>query len=205
MKYLSKIIILSLAFSIFSCGIDDSKKYVLSPEETLSAYLNQDDILTSEKLANILLCKVDTETYQFIDIRTPHDFAIKHLQGAINVPAKDILEDENLDILNQSEKINILFCENSCQAIDSYLMLKQLNYKNIKVALGGYDFIDQYILGSYGIKTGVYNDEKPRFDFLRLVAGQDGPVNEKVNKPTSIVKNPNKVVKDFDEECPDLN
>jgi len=205
MRYLSKITILSLAFLMFSCGVDDSKKYVLSPEETLTAYLNQDDILTPEKLANILLCKVDTETYQFIDIRVPHDFAIKHLEGAINIPAKDILDEENLEVLNQDEKINILFCKSNCQAVNSYLMLKQLNYKNIKIALGGYDFIDKYVLGSYGIKTGVYNDEKPRFDFIRLVAGQDGPINEKVNKPTDVVKNPNKVVKNFDEECPDLN
>jgi len=206
MRYLSKITILLLAFLMFSCGVDDSRKYVLSPEETLETYLNKDDILSPEKLANILLCKVDTETYQFIDIRTPHDFIKKHLEGAINIPAKDVLDDENLEILNQDKKINILFCKSNCLALNSYLMLKQLNYKNIKVALGGYDFIDEYVLASgYGIKTGVYYDEKPRFDFIRLVTGQEGPVHEKVNKPTNIVKNPNKVIKDFDEECPDLN
>jgi hypothetical protein len=138
-------------------------------------------------------------------LRTPHDFIANHVKGAINIPAKDILDEKNLEILNQDEKINILYCKNTCDAINSYLMLKQLNYKNNKVALGGFEFINDYIVSNYGIRTGVYYDEKPRFDFLRLVAGTDAPTKTKVNKPTVIDVNPNKVIKDFDEECPDLN
>ena len=205
MKIFKNIFILSLLFLIVSCGIDDSKKYVLSPEETLQAYLGEKDILTPEQLANILLCKKDTALYQFVDIRTPHDFAKKHLEGAINIPSKDILDEENLKILNQSNKISILFCKSNCQAVNSYLMLKQLNYKNIKVALGGYLFIDKYIIESYGIKTGAYSGEKPKYNFLRLITGSEVPTLDAIEKPKDYAKNPNKVIKDFDEECPDLN
>ena len=204
MKIIKNIIIISLAFFMLSCGVDDSKQYVLTPEETLSAFINKDDVLSTEKLANIILCKRDS-IYQFVDLRTPHEFTINHLEGAINVPAKDILEERNLDVLNQDEHIIVLFCKSNCIAVNSYLMLKQLNYKNVKVALGGFDFINEYVVNSYGIKTGVYDDEKPRFDFLRLVAGTVAPVNKDVDRPAFIDKNPNKVIKDFDEECPDLN
>lgn len=197
--------IISLALFMVSCGIDDSKKYVLTPEETLKAYIEKEDILTPEKLSNIILCKKDTDLYQFIDLRTPHEFAINHVEGAINVPAKDILDESNLDVLNQDKKINILYCKSSCDIIPSYLMLKQLNYKNIKVALGGFEFINDYIVKSYGIRTGVYYDEKPMYDFLRLVAGTEAPKKDSIVRPAVTVKNPNKVVKDFDEECPDLN
>ncbi len=205
MKIINKILILTMTVFIVGCGIDDSKKYVLSPEETLNAYINKEDILSPEKLSNIILCKKDTHLYQFIDLRTPHDFIANHVKGAINIPAKDILDEKNIEILNQDEKINILYCKNTCDAINSYLILKQLNYKNNKIALGGFEFINDYIVDNYGIRTGVYYDEKPRFDFLRLVAGTDAPTKTKVNKPTVIDVNPNKVIKDFDEECPDLN
>lgn len=204
MKIIKNIAIISLAIFMLSCGIDDSKKYVLSPEEVLSAYINKDDILTPEKLANIILCKQDS-LYQFVDLRTPHDFTIDHLEGAINIPSKDILEDRNLEALSQDKKIVILFCKSNCIAVNSYLMLKQLNYKNIRVALGGYDFINDHIVASYGIKTGVYDGEKPRFDFLRLVAGTSAPINDSIGRPAIIDVNPNKVIKNFDEECPDLN
>ena len=205
MKIGKNILILSLLFLVFSCGIDNSKKYVLTPEETLQAYLSKDDILTPEKLANILLCKKDTVLYQFIDIRTPHEFAIKHLEGAINIPSKDILDEANLEVLNQGKKISIIFCKSNCQAVNSYLMLKQLNYRNIMVALGGYKFIDKYVIESYGIKTGAYDGEKPKYNFLRLIAGSDLPIHDSIVRPTDYAKNPNKVIKNFDEECPDLN
>ena len=205
MKIVNKIIILGFAILMVSCGIDDSKKYVLTPDQTLQTYLNKEDILTSEKLSNLLLCKKDSDTYQFIDLRTPHDFAIKHLNKAINIPAKDILDENNMEILNQDDKINVLYGYEASDAINSYLILKQLNYKNNKVALGGYDFVDKYILSSFGIKTGVYDDEKPRFDFIRLVVGQDGPKFDSIKAPKDYKLNPNVVVKDFDEECPDLN
>ena len=205
MKIVKNIFILSLLFLIVSCGIDDSKKYVLSAEDTLEAYLSKADILTPEQLANILLCKKDTAMYQFVDIRTPHDFAIKHLEGAINIPSKDILDEENLAVLNQSNKISIIFCKINCQAVNAYLMLKQLNYKNIKVALGGYVFIDKYIIESYGIKTGAYSGEKAKYNFLRLITGSETPKLDSIVRPKDYVKNPNKVIKNFDEECPDLN
>ena len=204
MKIINKILILSITFIMVSCGVDDSKKYVISAEDALTAYLNKDDIYSSEKIANILLCK-KADKYQLIDIRTPHEFAINHLPGAINIPSKDILDEEYFETLNQDEKINVLYSSEGYQAIDSYMMLKQLNFKNIKVALGGFDFIHNYIVDSYGIKTGIYDDEKPRYDFIRLVAGTQAPKKDSITKPNVINVNPNKVIKDFDEECPDLN
>jgi len=204
MKIINKILILSIAILMVSCGIDNSKKYVISADEALTAYLKKDDIYTSEKIANILLCK-KAEKYQLIDIRTPHEFAINHLDGAINIPSKDILNDEYYKILNQDKKINVFYSKKGNQAINAYIMLKQLNFKNIKVALGGFDFIHNYIVDSYGIKTGIYDDEKPRYDFIRLVAGANLPKKDSISRPNVINVNPNKVIKDFDEECPDLN
>ncbi len=204
MKIINTLLIIATVALITSCGIDDSKKYVLSADKTLQAYINKDDIYPVEKIANILLCK-NSKKHQLIDIRTPHEFAIDHLPGAINIPSKHILDDEYYDVINQDENINVLYCKGGHQAINIYLMLKQLNIKNIKVARGGFDFINDYVVDSYGIKTGVYDDEKPRFDFIRLVAGIKKPIYDSISRPKIIDVNPNKVIKDFDEECPDLN
>jgi rhodanese-related sulfurtransferase len=204
MKIINKILIIAISLLIASCGIDDSKKYVLSPEETLNAYLNKQDIYPAEKIANILLCK-KAEKYQLIDIRTPHEFAIKNIEGSINVPAKHIFDPEYSEIINQDKKINVIYGSNPFQTVDTYIMLKQLNYKNIKVVLGGFTFINNYIIDSYGIKTGIYNDEKPRFDFIRLVAGAEKPIKDSISRPKITNVNTNRIVKKFDEDCPDLN
>jgi len=202
MKIINKILILSLAILMVSCGIDDSKKYVLTPQETLQEYINKTDIYDAEKIANIMLC--DKSIFQLIDLRTPHQFAVSHLKGAINIPLKDIFDKEYYNIINQDKKINVLYSDNASNAVDAYIMLKQLNFKNIKVALGGFEYVNNYIVQSYGIKTGVYDDEKPKYDFLRLIRGTELPKDVKVSKPKFDDKN-KRVVIDFDEECPDLN
>ena len=203
---INKILIFIITvFLLSSCAKDNSKKYVLNPQETLKAYINKEDILSSNKIANIILCKKDTSTFQFIDLRTPHEFAINHYPGAINVPYKDILDEKYLNILNQDEKINVLYGSDIYESIDAFIMLKQLNYKNNRLSLGGFEFINNYIVNSYGIKTGIYDDEKPKYDFIRLVVGTEGPKFDSISKPKVIDVNPNKVIKDFDEECPDLN
>jgi len=201
-KNISILFLVSIVF--FSCTSENRKKYAISTEEALDAYLNKEDILSVEKMANILLCKQD-HIYQLIDLRTPHEYAEGHIKGAISIPAKNILDLDYYNILNQDENINVLYCRGKNQAINIYMILHQLGFKNIKVSLGGYEYLNNYVIEQYGVKSGDYNDEKPKYDFLRLIAGVDTPVKDSITTPEIDQLNPNKVVRDFDEECPDLN
>lgn len=198
------VLILMMSILMLSCTSENRKKYSINPEEALQAYIDKKDILSVEKVANILLCKHD-HIYRMIDLRTPHEYAQGHVPNAINIPAKDVLDMDYYSLFNQDEKINVLYCRGASQAINIYMILNQLGFKNIKVALGGYDYINDYIIAQYGIKSGDYSDEKPKYDFLRLITGVDLPKMDSISRPEIEKMNPNKVVKDFDESCPDLN
>lgn len=205
MKLFKNIVWLSVLLLIVSaCTKEPRKKYKLTSQEALEAYISKEDILSIEKVANILLCKHEHH-YQMIDLRTPPEFIKGHIENAISIPAKNVLDMEYFHILNQDEKINVLYCRGKNQAVNIYMVLKQLGFKNIKVALGGYDYINDFIVQKYGIKSGDYNDEKPKYDFMKLVAGIDQPKKDSISAPEILFRNPNKVIKDFDEECPDLN
>ena len=204
MKILKNILLASILLLMVSACDKPQKQYKLSAQEAMDIYLAKEDILSVEKLANILLCKHEHH-YQMIDLRTPPEFIRGHIDGAISIPAKNVLDMEYFEILNQDDKINVLYCRGKNQAINIYMILKQLGFKNIKVALGGYDFINDFIVLKYGINSGDYNDEKPKYNYMRLVADIDKPKNDSIAAPEVIYKNPNKVIKDFDEECPDLN
>jgi rhodanese-related sulfurtransferase len=200
-----KITILLLASIVLtSCTSEDRKKYAVSTNDALEAYISKKDILSVEKVANILLCKHD-HIYRMIDLRTPHEFAQGHIKDAINIPAKNVLDMDYYDLFNQDEKINVLYCRGKNQAINIYMILNQLGFKNIKVALGGYDYLNEYVVQQYGVKSGDYDDEKPKYDFLRLIAGVDVPKQDSIASPEFDQKNSKKIVRDFDEECPDLN
>jgi len=168
MKILQKLLILTLSIGMVSCGIDNSKQYVISPQETLDVVLSKADIITPEKLADIVL--LGSPKYQLIDLRTPHDFLIDHVEGAINIPAKDILDEENFNIINQDKLINVLYGDNPEQVFSFYLLLKQLNFKNIKITSGNFDFIKNNIIDSYGIHTGDYYNENAKYDYAKVVS-----------------------------------
>lgn len=197
-------ILLLVSIVLFSCTSENRKKYAISTEDALEAYISKKDILSVEKVANILLCKQD-HIYRMIDLRTPHEFAQGHIQDAINIPAKNVLDMDYYNLFNQDEKINVLYCRGKNQAINIYMILNQLGFKNIKVALGGYDYLNEYVVEQYGVKSGDYDDEKPKYDFLRLIAEVDIPKRDSISAPEFDQKNSKKIVLDFDEECPDLN
>jgi rhodanese-related sulfurtransferase len=130
MKIFNSIILLALLVSFTNCKHESKKNYKLSPEETLAAYINKEDVISKEKLANILLCK-KANSYQLVDLRTPHDYIINHIPGAINIPGKNILDEEYFSRLNQDDKILVLYCKGTSEVTNAYLILKQLGFKNI--------------------------------------------------------------------------
>jgi len=180
MKKLSKILLfLVIATSFTSCKEEAKQGYVLTPEEILDFYVsggktNSDFTLTENEFADIVLLK-DTINYQFIDIRSAHKFIGSHLPDAINIPlSKKFLNEGNMELLNQDKKMLVLFGANSTQGVASFLLLKQLGFKNMKVALGGCHYSKGYLLNNFGMRTGIYNDEKARYDFAKVVAETSG-------------------------------
>ena len=180
MKKLSKILLfLVLTISFTSCTEEVKQDYVLSPEEILDFYVNGGKTnskfaLSEEEFADIVLLK-DTANYQFIDVRSAHKFIGSHLPDAINIPlSQKFLCNENMQILNQDDKMLVLFGKNSSQSVATFLLLKQLGFKNMKVALGGCHYSKGYLMNNFGMKTGPYNDEFPRYNYAKVVAETSG-------------------------------
>ncbi len=168
MKKFHLIIGIAVSALLVSCSVDDSQSYVLNPEETLQVVLKDQDIIAPEELADIIL--MGSGNYQLIDLRTPHEFLVGHAEGAINLPAKNLLKEENLARLNQDGRTPLLYGNNSEQVYSYYILLKQLGIKNIKIAFGGYDFIKNNILDSYGVRSGSYYNERARYDYAKVVS-----------------------------------
>lgn len=180
MKKLSKILLfLVIATSFTSCSEKVKQDYVLTPEEILNFYVNGGKTnskfaLSEQEFADIVLLK-DTTNYQFIDVRSAHKFIGSHLPHAINIPlSKKFLCEENMQQLNQDKKMLVLFGKNSSQSVATFLLLKQLGFKNLKVALGGCEYSKGYLMNNFGMKTGAYNDEFPRYNYAKVVAETSG-------------------------------
>jgi rhodanese-related sulfurtransferase len=64
----------------------------------------------------------------YLDLRTPEQFAQGHLEGAINIPYAGLWTFDNLEKLNKSRDIVIIF-DNSVVAGALALTLRLLDYK----------------------------------------------------------------------------
>lgn len=89
----------------------------------------------------------DTNEYVFIDLRSPYDFEVKHIDNAVNIPTAFLLEKENIEAFKtymQEEKTVILYGQTERESISPWMLLYQLGYTNTKVLMGGFDcFVEQ--------------------------------------------------------------
>lgn len=77
---------------------------------------------------------------QLIDIRPSESFAQGHPKNAINIPLRNLLDDEAIKVydqlLNTGEEA-IIYGSDELQATAPGLLLQQLGYKNLKILKGG--------------------------------------------------------------------
>ncbi len=164
------------------------KNYLITESEMLEELLTYKQTIGPDKVVDILFQK--DSLYRFIDLRSTPDFINGHIEGAVNIPVSHILDEEYENILNQDEKINILYYSDHCGACGPWMILRQLGYKNNKVLLGGYDYVSKHILKNYSPLSGNYKNEKPNYNFSKVInetAGSGGiMVNTSNTKPKNL-------------------
>ena len=188
------IIIISALFILSSCNTKEgiTQKGV---NQTCEA-----SILEKDDLVNLLYAK-DLKGIQFIDIRTPHKYAVGHLPNAINMPMKNFFSKEEFEKINKDDVL-ILYGDDTSTPQMMALMAGHFTNSKFYIAGGGFDFINNKILNGYGIHSELYNDELPIVDFKNAVeeikkrAG-GGSSTARKNKPSgkkTLVKRKKKAV-----------
>ncbi|NEW81839.1 MAG: rhodanese-like domain-containing protein [Mariniphaga sp.] len=97
----------------------------------------------SLKLMNDQLVQVsvkDIAGKQLIDIRLPELYSQGHPENAINIPVRQLLDKESVELFNKLSKNGIeavLYGSNELQATAPLFLLQQLGFKNVKRLKGG--------------------------------------------------------------------
>jgi len=135
-----------------------------------------------------LLYSGDLKDVQFIDARTPHDYAVSHLPGAVNIPAKNFFNDAYWQKVDK-DKVLIIYGYDASSPQLLTLMAGHFNKARLYVALGGYDYIEQKIMNGTGMYSGLYNDEEPLVDYQEKIneirSRSGGGAAKPVKKPAA--------------------
>jgi rhodanese-related sulfurtransferase len=148
--------------------------YKLTADEMLKELITAGQVSPSQ--ARDLMS--DSSQTVFIDIRSPYDYEVKHIEGAFNIPTAYLLDDENKDFFEQLKKQDknvILYGETELEATSPWILLREMGYDNVKLLLGGYECIND---------TGdMFVVETPKYDFAKIANGEGEKTNTKEEKP----------------------
>jgi len=133
-----------------------------------------------------------------VDIRSSDEYSKGHIENALNIPVKELLQNRSVTFFQELEKSStpaILYGNDQLQANGPWLLLQQLGIENVKVLQGGYAFYKTLPLADSLLQKSEFewNVELTRIDTSEyLKVG-----NEKVvaaSSENSARKTPEKVV-----------
>ena len=101
-----------MAFGIVGCGNKAEVSYTqIGMDEAVSMMEEEKD-------------------YIILDVRTPKEFAEKHIPGAINIPNETIGNDE-IEELPEKEQLILVYCRSGNRSKQASVKLAALGYTNI--------------------------------------------------------------------------
>jgi rhodanese-related sulfurtransferase len=84
---------------------------------------------------------------QLIDIRSQELYSQGHPENAINIPIRQLLDQENLELLgklSESGKVTVLYGSDELQVTAPLFLLQQLGYRNVKMLKGGLSSTNEF-------------------------------------------------------------
>ncbi len=151
---------------------EPERKFVVSVDDMQKAVLQRNETIKPEEVLKII--NSADESYRFIDLRNPHDFIKGHIKGAINIPKQYLLADEYDKLIKDTSKINILYAKTHDEACGPWMILKQLGFNNNRILLGGYSYYSKTGTLAQNISPKDYLDEKPKYDYAKVVKSVSG-------------------------------
>lgn len=116
----------------------ESPEYQIGANETLKLIKDQ----------SMQVAVKDIAGKQLIDIRSAEIFTQGHPSGAINIPIRQLLDKESVELFDgllENGKEAVLYGSNELQATAPWLLLQQLGYKNLQLLKGGLTSLNEFI------------------------------------------------------------
>jgi rhodanese-related sulfurtransferase len=104
-----------------------------------------------------------------IDIRSSDEFGKGHIEKAVNIPVRDLLENHSLHFFRELARSNtevIMYGETQLQANGPWLLLRQVGIENVKVLQGGYSVYKDFPMPDSLIinSSNLWNVEMSQID-----------------------------------------
>jgi rhodanese-related sulfurtransferase len=158
-------------------------EYKLTPEVALSRLTDANFLVNPAQAQEII--RQNDANMVFIDVRNAISFGRGHVEKAINIPLRELLDKSSLKLmqsLNEKGKTVVIYGETPQQASGAWMMLQQTGFQNTKMLNGCYTE-----LGSKSDKAAAMFSETPMIDMEALKTLTSASAETEVQK-TVVVK-----------------
>lgn len=143
LKIVSSIFIAIIIIGFITLRTPDYN-YTLTVEQTINGLsLTENAVNASEAFK---LMASNNNKCLFLDVRNPHEFLTNHIENSINIPASEILKEENFNYFRKMDQENIsiiIYGNDALQANGARMLLNQLGISNVKLLTVGFNTLLQ--------------------------------------------------------------
>lgn len=175
--------IIPLGLIIAAVPQNTTRPYKLTATELLAEVNTRTQLVSPESVADMIIKK--DPTLQLIDVRSKDEFEKFHLEGAIHIPASDLLSEEHSDILNQEVKMNVLYSNSTVVANEAWMITRQLGYMNNYVLEGGLNYWFDAIMNPQQPSATSSDEEFAKYDFRKAASAALGGGNIEAQPATT--------------------
>ncbi|NLP58216.1 rhodanese-like domain-containing protein [Lutibacter sp. B1] len=131
--------IIAAIFLILAGGLVLLPKYEkqkgIAPQELLNKSTSPERYISTDQLADIIINQ--DPSYIFVDVRDEESFNKYTLPNAVNIPLKQLFDEDLVMYLNQDQFDVVLFSNDNFYADQAWILCNRLKYKNLHVLKGG--------------------------------------------------------------------
>lgn len=163
-------------------------EYILAPQEILDQISNKENEIAPALIGDILA--KNNPSYVFVDLRNPYEYGRGYLGEAINIPVSEILAEESIlffEEMKENSVTLILYGKDQLEANGPWMLLQQLGFDNLKILLGGYDYILQKKNSTDNTPEQLdYQLEEPIANFAESFKNRSSTTDESANEDNAI-------------------
>ncbi len=137
------LLILGGVVSIFLPNVEPHKK-IIGQKELLHELNKEGRYITTDEVARMIMEK--DPSLILVDVRSPEEYDLFTIDGAINIPVDSILSPSNMVYLDQDAYTTVLFSTGNSLADQAWLTLESYGYEGNRVMKGGLNQWYQTIL-----------------------------------------------------------
>lgn len=127
--------LLCLGIILAFLPLDTNKSLTVKPQKLLSAILDRSSYFTADQVARFLVS--EDKTVQLIDLRSPEEFKSSNIPGSINIPYKQLFENNPDHYLNNVSIKTIFYSNGDFDSNSALVIARGMNYNNTYVMTGG--------------------------------------------------------------------